>query len=182
MSGDPILSSPTGCSPAREEPRRTGRRFAPEMKPGALLILVLLAGCGQFPKDPDGTLNRVRAEHVFRVGIVAPGPGPGTLGRQQTQAFLAGISAATGAKPSVSTGASEPLLAKLEDGKLDLVVGALDPASPWVKRVAMIPPLHERVSLGEHYLLTPMAKNGENAWIMLLEREAREAVAEGAGA
>jgi hypothetical protein len=152
------------------------------MKSVPFLLLILLAGCGPFPKDPDGTLSRVRAEHVFRVGIVAPGPGPSPVGRQRAQAFLKGIAEATGAEPALSTGASEPLLARLEDGKLDLVIGALDPASPWVTRVALMPPLHEQVSLGEHYLLTPMAKNGENAWIMLLEREAREAMAEDAAA
>ena len=178
MSGAPIPSLPTRYWPPSEELAEPRLRSASEMKRGLLLLGALLAsGCGQFPKDPDGTLMHVRAEHVFRVGIIAPGPGPGRLARERVEAFLDGVAEETSARPTFSIGAAEPLLAKLEEGRLDLVIGALTSSSPWTTRVAMMPPLHEQVAAGEHYLLTPMAKNGENAWIMLLESEARDAVA-----
>jgi DNA-binding transcriptional LysR family regulator len=131
-----------------------------------------LAGCDRLPKDPDGTLDRVRAERRFRVGLIATG---GTaIGVEPESAFLARVARVTGARPVLKEGASEPLLLDLEDGRLDLVIGPLSPESPWVGRVAMLSPIGETVA-PQHLLLTPIARNGENRWIMLLEREARAA-------
>jgi hypothetical protein len=82
----------------------------------------------------------------------------------------------SGAAPVLKEGAAEPLLLELEDGKLDLVIGPLSPESPWVSRVALLRPIGETVA-PQHLLLTPIARNGENRWIMLLEREARAVAA-----
>lgn len=135
-----------------------------------------LAGCDRLPQDPDGTLDRVRAERRFRVGLIATGDAP--VGRKETAAFLARVAAATGAAPAMKEAASEPLLLELEDGKLDLVVGPLSPESPWLGKVALLRPIGETLE-PQHLLLTPIARNGENRWIMLLEREARAAAAGG---
>jgi hypothetical protein len=143
-----------------------------------LLLLCLgiaLAGCGSLPRDPDGTLERVRSERLFRVGLVADGGA--TAGDSETKAFLAAVSGATGARPDVRQGAAEPLLLDLEDGKLDLVIGAVSPKSPWAAEVAILRPIAEPTA-PEHLIVTPIARNGENKWIMLLEREA-DAVAGG---
>lgn len=140
----------------------------------AFCAALALAGCDRLPRDPDGTLDRVRAERSFRVGLIATGDRP--IGDGRTNAFLARVARATGARPVVKTGASEPLLIELEDGQLDLVVGVLSPESPWLGKVALLRPIGETVA-PQHLLLTPIARNGENRWIMLLEREAR-AVAE----
>ena len=131
---------------------------------------LLLAGCDRLPQDPDGTLERVRAERRFRVGLIATGGTPIRADRQK--AFLARVAKATGAAPLLRQGASEPLLLALEGGQLDLVIGPLSPESPWVGRVALLPPVGETLA-PQHLLLTPIARNGENRWIMLLEREAR---------
>jgi ABC-type amino acid transport substrate-binding protein len=125
-----------------------------------------LSACANFPTDPDSTLDRVRSSHVFRVGIIAGGwAGP-------QQAFLAGLSKATGARPQLFVGPAELVLTDLEAGKLDLVLGAVAPDSPWAAEVSFLQPIGEQP--GERrLLLIPMAKNGENAWIMLVERQAR---------
>lgn len=136
----------------------------------AFCAALALAGCDRLPKDPDGTLDRVRAERRFRVGLIATGDTP--IGADRTRAFLGRLAAATGATPVLKEGAAEPLLIELEDGKLDLVVGPLSPESPWLSRVALLRPIGEAVA-PQHLLLTPIARNGENRWIMLLEREAR---------
>jgi hypothetical protein len=133
------------------------------------LALLGAASCSALPTDPDGTLERVRAEHLFRVGIV--GAGPGALAAQQ-RAFLARVSQSAGARPTLRSGPFEPLLLDLEAGKLDLVVGIIAPDTPWRSEVAILQPLGETAG-GNHLLLAPIARNGENAWIMLLEREAR---------
>jgi hypothetical protein len=134
-----------------------------------LLVLAWLAGCDSLPKDADGTSDRVKAEHRFQVGIIADGGDRAVLDRERL--FLAAIARASGAAPQVRKGASEPLLLALEDGQLDLVVGLLAPDSPWLGRVALLPPVAEPVA-PQHLVLTGAARNGENRWIMLLERQA----------
>jgi hypothetical protein len=142
-----------------------------------LYAALALAGCDSLPKDPDGTLDRVKAERSFRVGLIATGDVQ--IGAERRDAFLRRVAAATGATPSVKEGATEPLLLELQDGRLDLVVGIISPDSPWVSRVAQLKPIGETLA-PQHLLMTPMARNGENRWIMMLEREA-SAVAAGQG-
>ncbi len=139
----------------------------------AWLICALLAAasCGPIPADPEGTLDRVTAERSFAVGMIASGDRPIGEGRQQL--LLRRVAAATGARPKIEAGDTETLLGRLESGELDLVVGPLDPASPWAKRVSLMPPLAEQVSRDGHVHLVAAARNGENAWIGLLHREAR---------
>jgi hypothetical protein len=136
----------------------------------AFCAALTLAACDRLPTDADGTLDRVRAERRFRVGLIAAGGAPAGAGPQA--AFLARIARATGARPVIKQGASEPLLLDLEDGGLDLVVGPLSSESPWLERVALLPSLGS-VAGPHEVLVTPIARNGENRWIMLLEAEAR---------
>jgi hypothetical protein len=141
------------------------------MKSLPVLIVLALTGCTSLPRDPDGTLERVRAEGKVRVGVMTT---PEASFGAAPAAFVERVARATGAKPEIRQGASEPLLLDLEGGRLDLVLGAVAPDSPWASEVAMLRPIAERTD-GNHILLTPIAKNGENAWIMLLDREARAA-------
>ena len=151
------------------------KRYGPVMKWRlAFGAALALAGCDRLPRDPDGTLDRIRAERRFRVGLIATGAT--SVRAEREAAFLARVARATGAEPALKEGASEPLLLELEDGKLDLVVGPLSSESPWVSRVALLPPVGETLA-PQHLLLTPIARNGENRWIMLLEREARAVAA-----
>lgn len=138
--------------------------------PSVLCVALALAGCDRLPRDPDGTLDRVRAERIFRVGLIASGDSP--VGAERQRAYLARVARTTGATPRLKEGASEPLLIELEEGKLDLVIGPLSPESPWVSRVALLEPIGE-TKAPQHLALTPIARNGENRWIMLLEAEAR---------
>jgi ABC-type amino acid transport substrate-binding protein len=140
----------------------------------ALFAALALVGCDRLPADPHGTLDRVKSERRFRVGLIAAGAAP--AGARPQAAFLARIARATGARPVVKQGASEPLLLDLEDGGLDLVVGPLSSESPWLERVALLPSLGA-VAGPHEVVVTPIARNGENRWIMLLEREARAVAA-----
>ncbi|HET9639388.1 MAG TPA: hypothetical protein VFP12_09300 [Allosphingosinicella sp.] len=136
----------------------------------ALCAALTLAACDRLPMDPDHTLDRVRAERSFRVGLIATGDSP--VGAERQRQFLARVARATGASPRIEEGASEPLLIALEEGQLDLVIGPLSPESPWLGRVALLHPIGETVT-PQRLALTPIARNGENRWIMLLEAEAR---------
>ncbi|MGA9583273.1 MAG: hypothetical protein WBR13_15035 [Allosphingosinicella sp.] len=144
------------------------------MKSALLLAAALLVGgCDSIPADPDGTLDRVREERRFRVGLIASSAAP--LAPDRARDLLARLSRATGASPQLEEGPAEPLLTKLEEGELDLVVGEFAKKSPWAAQVALTDP----IASNGPYILAAAAKHGENAWIALVHREAR-AVASGA--
>lgn len=136
-----------------------------------------MAGCsGDFPRDADGTLDRVRSSHGFRVGLVAP------LGESgldpKVESFLHRVGRASGASARPERGDAEPLLKRLEEGELDLVIGRFDKKSPWGPLVTIGPPLRvERQGRAELHL-APVMQNGENGWIALVEREARNVAPE----
>jgi ABC-type amino acid transport substrate-binding protein len=135
-------------------------------------LAALLSACGAFPRDIDGTLDRLRSAGIVRVGLIA---GPETArDRALIGAYLDRVGRATGAAPRIVTGAAEPLLAGLEAGQIDLVVGEIATDSPWITDVAVIEPLAERMLERRRIGLSPIARNGENQWIMLLEREVRD--------
>ena len=133
-------------------------------------LLAAFAACDSIPADPDGTLERVRSERVFRAGLISSGPSRVAGAAEKT--FLDRVAAATGARPELTQGAAEPLLLQLEEGELDLVIGPLGPDSPWKPRVAILRPIGETMD-PPRLVIVPIARNGENRWIMLLEREAR---------
>lgn len=136
-----------------------------------MLLAILSAACDTIPRDQDGALERIRSEGTFRVGLVSSGAAPARADR--LQALLARTAAAAGAVPQITPGASEPLLLQLEEGELDLVLGEFDQHSPWVRRVHLIAPLAQETRAGAAIETTAALRNGENAWTMLVEREAR---------
>jgi hypothetical protein len=136
-------------------------------------LALLMSGCGDFPRDPDGTLKRVKSEGVFRVGLVAP------LDERQldgeARELLRRLADRSGAAPRVERGPGEPLLDRLEKGQLDLVLGRFEKKSPWSTLVTFGPPLRVERSGATDIHLTAAMRNGENAWISLVERESRDA-------
>lgn len=152
---------------------RARRRYASEMKMFIFLCAAfLLHGCG-IPRDPDESLERIVADKEFRVGLIASGKPQ--IGQDRIHSLLGRIAKRTGATPRFETGASEPLLLRLEEGALDLVIGELAPDSPWAKRISLMPPLAEQT--GDHGQILVAARNGENAWITLVDQESRAVAA-----
>ena len=141
------------------------------MKWLAYPLSLMLVACGSVPRDQEGTLERISQMRELRVGIVAAaGQSPHF---PRLRSFVERASTAAGGRPRIEPGATEALLLRLEAGELDLVVGEFDRASPWYKRVHLLPPMATR-SVGDSELeATAAARNGENGWIMLIEREAR---------
>ena len=143
-------------------------RSAPVMILRLLLCVGLVTGCSSFPKDADGTLDRVAHDRVFRVGLIA-----GDRTRDVAAPFVRAVEAESGARATIVEGAAEPLLLALEDGRIDLVLGETAKESPWQTEVAFLDPLHETPD-EQKLQLAPIARNGENAWIMLLERAGKK--------
>lgn len=141
------------------------------MKWLAYPLSLMLVACGSVPRDQEGTLERIGQMREVRVGVVAvAGQSPHFA---RLRSFVERASTAAGGRPRIELGATEALLLRLEAGELDLVVGEFDRASPWYKRVHLLPPMATR-SVGDSELeATAAARNGENGWIMLIEREAR---------
>lgn len=133
----------------------------------APLLLLLIAGGCDLPRDPDGTLDRIEADRSFRVGLIAHGRD--ARGAVEQAALIDRIARRTGARPAIRHGSAEPLLAELEAGGLDVVIGHFDAASPWSRRVTLTDPIRD---YGGHGLVAALP-NGENRWIMLVERETR---------
>ena len=86
------------------------------------------------------------------------------------------LEASTEAKPILQSGMLEPLLLDLEAGKLDAVVGGrFDEKTPWKARVSLGPPIRMIETSTGKTASHIVVRNGENAWIMMVQREAKAA-------
>jgi hypothetical protein len=135
------------------------------------VLLLALGGCGSLPRDQEQTLERIGETREVRVGMAAAAERSPHFARLFT--FIHRSAAAAGGTPRIEVGAAEALLLRLEAGELDLVVGEFDKTSPWYQRVHLLPAIAERSAGDSSLEATAAARNGENGWIMLLEREAR---------
>lgn len=136
----------------------------------SLLLFSFLGACANLPRDQAGTLERIREEGVLRVGIVATATPPQHANRLQM--LIDRAATVTDSRVETMAEPTESLLLRLEAGEIDLVAGQFDRSSPWSRRVHLLPPL-ANIPHGESDLETTVAaRNGENAWIVLLEREA----------
>lgn len=149
------------------------KRSASVMRLKILLCFTALAGagCEQFPRDPGGTLDRIRTEGTFRVGIASPLEEQGLS--PEARRLLERVSQGSGARAQIERGEAEPLLDKLEQGQIDLVLGHFEKKSPWKPLVTFGPPLRVEKSGDTTFHLAAAMRNGENAWIALVEHETR---------
>lgn len=142
-----------------------------------ILLCLALAACGPYPRDISGTLDRIERTHRFTVGLADLRPGDESAARR----FVARLERATGARATIETGPLESRLAQLEHGELDVVIGEIAEDSPWATPVTIIEPLSRRREGKRRLGLSPVAVNGENRWIALLEREVRDSRGQGSG-
>jgi polar amino acid transport system substrate-binding protein len=139
------------------------------------LLLALAGACG-LPRDPEGTLDRVRGG-TLRVGFVVDTPwvtavGEGAGGVEG--AIVAELAHQLSARVAWTHGAETPLLTALHDGDLDLVVAGLTKDSPWAQKASFTRPYYvdttvvhgERTEVPHVVAVRP----GENAWQVYVER------------
>lgn len=134
------------------------------------LLALGVCACSNYPRDIDGTFDRITDQHTIRVGYATLTPAQTAL----ANGFVNRLESATGAHAMLTVGPGERQLALLEAGKLDLVLGEFAEDSPWLGDVALIEPLTRHRSGDRTLGLAPVAANGENRWIMLLERTVRQ--------
>jgi ABC-type amino acid transport/signal transduction systems, periplasmic component/domain len=145
------------------------------LRPSAVAVLVLaaLAGCGiTVPSDPEGTLDRVSGG-MLRAGATHHEPwvvtGVGDPAGDEP-ALLEEFAATLDAEVEWTVGNEESLVAALERGDLDVVVGGFTDATPWADRAATTVPYTEAPgpdgSPEKHVMLVRM---GENRFLVALE-------------
>src|SRR4051812_1816803 len=109
------------------------------------------AGCSSLPRDPEGTLQRVRGGRL-RVGLVEQPPWVVRAGRSPAGAeveLVRRFADELGATPEGIWGGEEEHMQALEQCELDLVVGGLPDDTPWSDRVGLAGPYFEdRVRVG----------------------------------
>jgi polar amino acid transport system substrate-binding protein len=110
-----------------------------------LLVAVAATGC-QYPRDPDGTLNRVDGG-VMRVGVTASDPwvlldGDRPVGGAEVE-LARRFARDVGARIEWVQGSEEELVDAAKEGQVDLIVGGLTNKSRWKKDVAFTRPYVE---------------------------------------
>jgi polar amino acid transport system substrate-binding protein len=110
-----------------------------------LLAAIVAAGC-QYPRDPDGTLNRVEGA-VMRVGVTEADPWvvlEGDRPVRGAEVELARLFARElGARIEWVQGSEEELVDAAKEGQVDLILGGLTSKSRWKKDVAFTRPYVE---------------------------------------
>lgn len=137
------------------------------------VILAMLGACGSIPRDPQGTIDRVRETGVLRVGA-SPSQNRVEVDGDRvsgTEADLVmGFAQSLGAQVRWQIGGEEELVEAMEEGELDVLAGGLTAKSPWADKVGLTRPYEQNTERGkkvEHVLAVPL---GENAMLVALER------------
>jgi hypothetical protein len=139
------------------------------VKRAIIAVIALLAACDMLPRDPAGTSKRITEERTFTVALADPTVHEAS----QVQTLIHEIERRTSAKAQWRPGAGEALFQQLDDGKLDLVIGRFTAESPWAMEVAFGPPLSTTGTKEAPLELKAAMRNGENRWIMTVERASR---------
>lgn len=157
--------------------RRVGMRAA------LVASLLLVAGCGEIPRDPQDSLERALDRGSLRVGIV-DNP-PWVIERESNPAggvegvLAAAFAADLGLSVEWYPGSSETMFEALRKFEVDLVIGGFSKSNPWSKYVGFTLPYYSgqedvgakpednRVEKVDHVMAAPP---GENAFIMRLEQ------------
>ncbi|MDQ3951208.1 MAG: transporter substrate-binding domain-containing protein [Gemmatimonadota bacterium] len=126
---------------------------------GALLLVIGVA-CGNFPRDPNGTLARVRGG-TMRVGVVENQPwttlptGGGAGGLEG--ALAAELARELGARVEWVRATESQLMEALKLHELDLAIGGLTDVSPWKQHVAFTKPFYtDTIVVGAPIGMTPL--------------------------
>jgi len=140
----------------------------------ALLVTIAAVSCN-LPRDPDGTLDRVR-RGAMRVGFVIDTPwvtdsagGPGGI----EPAFVHALARELGGRVEWVRGQQSNLLEALHRRELDLVIGGLTASSPWKQEVALTRPFYTDTAGREPKEHVLAASPGENAWLVRIEQVLR---------
>jgi len=112
---------------------------------GLALAALVLAGCS-LPRDPEGTLQRATGGTI-RAGVNAREPWARLEGEVPADVevdLIEGFAREIDAEVRWLPGAEAELMAALETGQLDVIVGGLESTNPWAGSVTLTHPYLRR--------------------------------------
>lgn len=132
----------------------------------------LLAGCSDLPRDPDGTLERVRSTGVLRAGasgsegavVVKDGRVSGPEAD-----LVEGFADSLGVRVEWRPGGEQELVAAMEDGELDVLAAGFADDTPWADTVAVTRVYGAGEVGGDDVGRVLAVPLGENALLVALE-------------
>lgn len=137
-------------------------------------VVALTAACGgPFPRDTDGSLDRISGG-VLRVGVSENPPwtqasDDGLVTGREAD-LVTGFASSVSADVEWTPGAESELIMAMARGDLDVVVGGLTSDSPWEKEVALTRPYADEVTPdGDTERMVMATPLGENALLVALE-------------
>ena len=138
----------------------------------AAIFLLTLAACDTLPRDPEGTVDRIRQSHILAIGVASPFIPP------EAAQLIRALARENGARAVVRHGTLEPLIVDLDAGRLDMVIAQQAKRTPWKTLVAPGPSLSARGTGRDRLEWRALMKNGENRWIMQVEATSRRVAPE----
>ena len=123
-----------------------------------VLGVFFLVAC-DLPRDPEGTLDRITAGDIS-IGRIA-GSKPDPTEEKVLQSLLSSLQAT----PHYETGDAEHLVARLETGKIDLMLGGLPEDTVFAERIGLTKPVGQAEIGGEPKRTVFAVRSGENGFL-----------------
>lgn len=133
-----------------------------------VVALGMLAGCDDFPKDMAGTTEGVLSSGTMRAGIVAGGP------KDEQRTLIARLASSLDVDASVFTGSTEDLVHRMNNGKIDILVGEFAADTPWKSQVAMTDPVRAINPPADQPVMRAIVRSGENRWLLKVAKILRK--------
>lgn len=139
----------------------------------SLAMVAAVAGCApHYPADPYDTLTQV-TDGALRVGASHNEPfvswaGSAPSGREVE--LVERYAETLNAEVEWTRGGEEDLVARLERGELDMIVGGLTNKTPWKKKVGLTRPYAQTIDqFGQKEKHVLAVRKGENAFLLELD-------------
>lgn len=108
--------------------------------------VLLLVGCGDLPRDPQNSLQKIRQRGRLRVGLVEHDPWVVRTGGEPRGAevlMVRQLAQDLGVQPEWHWGSEQQHMEALKQYELDLVIGGLSDSTPWSKEVGLTAPFFD---------------------------------------
>ncbi|MDO5502653.1 MAG: ABC transporter substrate-binding protein [Actinomycetia bacterium] len=128
------------------------------------VIAAALTGCGEIPRDPSATL-----EQIIERGDLRAGSSPSSVTPAETD-LVEGFADSLDVDVVWTEGGESELVAAMERGELDVLIGGLRADSPWTERISLTRAYGSEVVHGEPVERVLAVPRGENALLVTLER------------
>ncbi|HEX8551149.1 MAG TPA: transporter substrate-binding domain-containing protein [Abditibacteriaceae bacterium] len=151
-------------APEFDRTHRHENNTVPRVKRFLPLLLLVLGGCSNLPRDCDSWTPRIQAARVMEVGIAL---GEGDVARTREKEIIEAVAKKLGVKVQWREGQALELMHELEERKLPLVAASVRIDSPFADKVGLSQPYYES---GETKLCLAVAP-GENKLLLLVDKE-----------